>query len=146
MCAIAKCRRLSHQPLSALHQPGFLEAAVGALHHDSSSSGCTKSEHIVYNQHTTPIMHIMPIMQIKHTLMGGLRVAQGLSRHSPPPPPCTPHCPELVGAWLSWLRLLLHCLLRFLGSGGVAPARGRWKAAVLSLHADEMACRHLPPA
>ena len=60
---------------------------------------------------TTPIMHIMPIMQIKHISVGVLRVAQGLSRHSPPPPPCTPHCPELVGAWLSWLLPLLHCLL-----------------------------------
>ena len=33
-------------------------------------------------------MHIMPIMQIKHTSVAVLRVAQGLSRHSPPPPPC----------------------------------------------------------
>jgi hypothetical protein len=44
---------ISHQPLSAsaLHHQGFLEAAVGALHHDSSSSGCTKSKHIINNHY-----------------------------------------------------------------------------------------------
>ena len=46
---------MSHQPLSAsaLHNQGFkfLEAAVGALHHDSSSSGCTKSKHIINNHY-----------------------------------------------------------------------------------------------
>ena len=36
---------------SALHRLGFLEAAVGGLHHDSSSSGCTKSKHIINNHY-----------------------------------------------------------------------------------------------
>ena len=74
---------------------------------------------------TTPIMHIMPIIQIKHTLVGVLRVAQGLSRHPAPP--------LLEVPWFWWC-----CPCE-----GLA---GRWKAATLSLHADEMACRHLPPA
>jgi len=44
---------ISHQQLSAsaLHHQGLLEAAVGALHHDSSSSGCTKSKHIINNHY-----------------------------------------------------------------------------------------------
>ena len=101
---------ISHQPLSAsaLHHQGFLEAAVGALHHDSSSSGCTKSKHII-NNHYANYAHYANF-QIKHTSVAVLRVAQGLSRHSPPPPPCAPHCSELVGAWLSWLLPLLHLL------------------------------------
>ena len=74
---------ISHQPLSAsaLHHQGFLEVAVGALHHDSPSSGCTKKQ-ARHNNRYAYYAHIMPIMQIKHTSVGVLRVVQGLSRHS----------------------------------------------------------------
>ena len=103
--AIPLCRRMSHQPLSALHHQGYLEAAVGMLQDDSSSSGWAKSKHrtmlhIINYQHTKSIMHItsMSIMQIKHTLM---RICTSL---------CQRRCKGHLSARIH-IELLCHTLL-----------------------------------
>ena len=64
---------ISHQPLSssAFHLQGFLEAAVGALHHDSSSSDCTKSKHIIDN-HCANYAHYANYANQTH-LSGGFK-------------------------------------------------------------------------